>query len=154
MLIEATLIYVEREDEILMLHRIKKNNDVHEGKWNALGGKLEKGESPEECAHREMFEESGLTAEKLDFVGHIAFPNFTPDKDWSVFVFICSKFHGELVESDEGELHWIKRSKVLDLKLWEGDRIFIPKVLEKELFMAKFVYEQGELQNYQIKNIK
>ena len=154
MLIEATLIYVERGDDILMLHRVKKDNDIHKGKWNALGGKLEKGESPEECAHREMFEESGLTAEELNFVGHISFPNFTPDKDWSVFVFTCSKFHGELVESDEGELYWIKKDEILNLNLWEGDRIFIPKVLQKESFMAKFSYDNGQLQNYQIKPIK
>ena len=151
--IQATLIYVERDNKILMLHRVKKENDIHEGKWNGLGGKMELGESPEECAKREMYEESGLRAIELDFAGHIFFPDFAKGNDWSVFIFHCCKFKGDLSESDEGDLHWIDKEKILDLNLWEGDRLFIPKVLSGEHFLAKFVYEDGKVTFYNIKDI-
>ena len=61
----ATLCYVKKDQHTLMLHRVKKENDVHEGKWNGLGGKVHDGETPEECAVREVYEESGLTARAL-----------------------------------------------------------------------------------------
>lgn len=145
-----TLCYVEKNEKVLMLHRVKKQKDIHEGKWNGLGGKLEAEESPKECAIREVKEESGLSATKLNFSGHIVFTKFDGENDWHVFVYHITDFEGELIECNEGNLKWIDKDKVLDLNLWEGDKLFIPLVLKDEKFMGKFCYENNKLVNYTI----
>ena len=70
-----------------MVHRVKKANDMHHGKWNGLGGKLEAGETPEECARREIFEESGLIAGRLELKGFLTFPGFANNEDWYTYCF-------------------------------------------------------------------
>lgn len=139
----ATLCYLMDGKKTLMLHRIKKKNDVHEGKWNGLGGKFEAGETPEECAIREVKEESGLLMKNPRLHGFITFPMFDGKKDWYVFLFTAKEFEGELIDSHEGELEWIPNDKLLELNLWEGDRIFIPWLFQEKFFSAKFVYENG-----------
>ncbi|HUF38345.1 MAG TPA: 8-oxo-dGTP diphosphatase [Anaerolineales bacterium] len=147
----ATLCYIKRGDRTLMLHRNKKENDVHKGKWNGLGGKFLPGETPEDCAAREVFEESGLRAERLDLCGVITFPLFSHDSDWYVFVFIVTAFGGELAESPEGELAWIPDRDLLDLNLWEGDRIFLPWLARPEFFSARFIYEKGQFVSHSVR---
>lgn len=136
----ATLCYVRRPGRTLMLHRIKKAGDIHAGKWNGLGGKFEPGESPEECAVREIREESGLEARNLELRGFLTFPGFQGDDDWYAFVFVCREVEGELIDSPEGDLHWIADADLLALPLWEGDRIFIPWLDRPGIFSARFVY--------------
>ena len=92
----ATLVYLKRNLQTLMLHRVKKANDYHEGKYNGLGGKLEPGESPEECAIRETREESGLELVDPILKGFITFPNFDGVDDWYVFLFVCTQFTGKM----------------------------------------------------------
>ncbi len=84
-----------------MLHRTKKANDVHEGKWNGLGGKFEVGESPEECMLRELEEESGLKAMKWTMKGILTAPQFSHGKDWYIFIFVVEEFTGELIDCAE-----------------------------------------------------
>ena len=127
-----------------MLHRIKKKNDFHEGKWNGLGGKFEQGETPEECVIREVKEESGLLLVNPKLHGFITFPMFDGKKDWYVFMFTSDKFSGELIDSKEGKLEWIPDEKLLDLNLWDGDRIFLPWLEDDKFFSAKFEYENGK----------
>ncbi len=115
----ATLCYLRQNGKTLMVHRIKKPNDIHEGKWNGLGGKFEPGETPEECARREIFEESGLRVKKLVLKGLLTFPLFARDEDWYAFVFVATDFEGSLIESPEGTLQWIDDAKLLDLNLWD-----------------------------------
>ncbi len=98
----ATLCYLRQNGKTLMVHRIKKPNDIHEGKWNGLGGKFEPGETPEECARREIFEESGLRVKQLALKGLLTFPLFARDEDWYAFVFVATDFEGSLIESPEG----------------------------------------------------
>ncbi len=148
--IPATLCYIEKDNKILMLHRVKKENDMHEGKYNGLGGKMEKGESPKECAIREIKEESGLNVEEINYVGTIAFPNFDGKNDWLAFLYHVTDVSGKLIDSPEGNLRWVDKDKIMDLNLWEGDRVFIPWVLEEKKFMAKFIYENKEFKNYQV----
>lgn len=146
----ATLCYVVENDKTLMLHRIKKKNDVHEGKWNGLGGKFEHGETPEECVIREIKEESGLLIKNPKLHGFITFPMFDGKKDWYVFLFTAREFEGELIDSIEGKLEWIPNEKLLELNLWEGDRIFIPWLLNDKFFSAKFIYENGKFIDYKV----
>lgn len=147
----ATLCYIIDNDKTLMLHRTKKKNDVHEGKWNGLGGKFEHGESPEECVIREVKEESGLLIKNPKLHGFITFPMFDGKKDWYVFLFTAHEFEGSLIDSHEGRLEWISNNKLLDLNLWEGDKIFIPWLLQDKFFSAKFIYENGTLKSYDVK---
>lgn len=149
--VEATLCYLERDGRILMLHRDTRPDDLHYGKSNGLGGKLEAGESPLDCARREILEESGLVATRLRFAGHITFPRFDGSRDWSVFLFHAPDPAGEVgPHPAEGHLEWVPRERVLDLNLWEGDRHFLPWLLEGRRFLARFDYENGHYQGHEV----
>ncbi len=167
--IEATLCYVEQGDSVLMIRRGKQPGDLHAGKYNGLGGKLEPGESPLDCARRELLEESGLRADRLSFAGHIVFPRFDGSNDWSVFLFRAADCDGALLEdSREGVLEWIPRDRLLDscyipgvppedarrgIPLWEGDRHFLPWVLSGRRFLARFDYESGRYVDHAVEFI-
>ena len=146
----ATLCYIRQNGKTLMIHRIKRENDMHAGRWNGLGGKFEPGETPEECALREIYEESGLRAKNPALKGFLTFPGFTNDEDWYAFVFVVNEFDGELVDSNEGVLRWIDDSELLDLNLWEGDRFFIPWLDRSDFFSAKFVYDDGRYVKHEV----
>ncbi len=146
----ATLCYVMHENKTLMIHRIKKQNDFHEGKWNGLGGKFELGESPEDCVIREIKEEAGLTLINPVMKGFITFPLFDGKDDWYVFLFTADKFTGELIDSPEGKLAWIDNDKLLDLNLWDGDKIFINWLFQEKYFSAKFNYKDGKFLDYTV----
>ncbi|MFX0092674.1 MAG: NUDIX domain-containing protein [Candidatus Hodarchaeota archaeon] len=146
----ATLCYIENDGKILMIHRVKKQNDVHEGKWNGLGGKFEAWETPEECAIREVKEESGFLMKNPTLKGLLTFPEFSKGEDWYVFVFKCTEIEGELIEPVEGNLEWIANEKLLELNLWEGDRYFIPWLERTGFFSAKFVYKDGKLLEHSV----
>lgn len=143
-MILATLCYIKRDGCTLMVHRNKKVNDIHEGKWNGLGGKFEPGETPEECVVREVLEESGLSIQNPKLCGLLMFPEFKGN-DWYVFVFTAKDFTGELIDSPEGKLEWIPDDKILDLNLWESDPIFMPWIQEGRFFSARFEYEGDKM---------
>lgn len=144
----ATLCYVQRPGQTLMLHRVKRANDYHQGKWNGLGGKVEAGESPEECVQREVREESGLVCRDPLLRGQITFPNFDGEADWYVWLFVAPHWVGRLRDSPEGNLAWIDNERLLDLNLWPGDRLFLPWLFEERFFSAKFLYEDGGFVGY------
>jgi 8-oxo-dGTP diphosphatase len=146
----ATLCYVQDDGKTLMMHRVKKENDMHEGKWNGLGGKIEEGETPEKCVIREVKEESGLEIYGPQLEGFLTFPAFDGNDEWRVFVYTADDFQGELIESREGRLEWIEDENLLDLNLWEGDRHFLPWLERDGIFSARFVYEGEELQDYDV----
>jgi 8-oxo-dGTP diphosphatase len=145
----ATLCYLKRGGKTLMVHRIKKAGDMHLGKWNGLGGKLEPGETPEDCARREIQEESGLTVSNPVLKGLLTFPAFANDEDWYAFVFVVREFEGELIDSPEGVLRWVEDGKLFNLNLWEGDKIFLPWLDRPGFFSGKFVYKDGKLIDHQ-----
>ena len=146
----ATLCYLKKEGKTLMIHRVKRENDMHKGKWNGLGGKIEPGETPEECVIREVEEECGLTIKNPRLKGVLTFPSFDGIEDWYVFVFTATEFEGDLHDSPEGVLKWIDDSGVQDLNMWEGDRTFMKWLNRKGFFSARFVYERGKLTTYSV----
>jgi len=148
----ATLCYVtdKTSKKTLMLHRIKKKNDYHEGKWNGLGGKFEQGESPEDCVIREVKEESGLDIIKPNLKGFITFPLFDGVDDWYVFLFTADNFSGKIIDSNEGKLEWIPNNELFSLNLWDGDKIFIKWLLQDKFFSAKFIYENGSYKEHEV----
>jgi 8-oxo-dGTP diphosphatase len=148
-MILATLCYIKHHGKTLMVYRNKKPNDIHEGKWNGLGGKFEPGETPEECVIRELREESGLTIQKPKLCGLLMFPNFMGN-DWYVFVFTAIDFTGELIDSPEGRLEWIPDEEVSNLNLWQSDHIFMPWLEDGKFFSAKFEYEGDVMKSYDV----
>ena len=149
-MILATLCYIKRNGKTLMVHRNKKPNDIHEGKWNGLGGKFEAGETPEECVRREVQEEAGLVIQNPYLHGLLVFTNFKGN-DWYVFVYTANEFDGELLESSpEGTLAWIEDDQLTELNLWESDHIFFPWIAAGKFFSAKFEYEGDKLQSYHV----
>lgn len=150
-MIIASLIYLRKDGKTLMLHRNKKDSDYHLGKYNGIGGKLEKGESPEACAIREIQEETGLIASALKYRGHLTFPDFDGETDWLCFIYECFDFQGELMDCNEGSLHWIEDSQLYDLNLWEGDPYFLKVIYEtKKCFYGVFTYHQKKLVHYDL----
>lgn len=141
----TTLCYISREDEYLMLHRVKKKNDLHHDKWIGFGGKLEENESPEEGILREVKEETGLTLTDLQYRGIVTFVNDLYEGEY-MHLFTAEQYDGELTDCDEGEISWIKKTELAALPQWEGDRIFM-KLLEDgaPFFSLKLCYEGERL---------
>jgi len=140
----ATLCYLFNGNKVLMINRNKRENDMHLGKWNGLGGKFNPGETPEECVVREVYEESGLLIKNPELKGFLTFPAFDDEEDWYVFVFTAKEFSGQLRESDEGELEWIEWEKIFNLPLWEGDKYFLEWLNQDRFFSAKFIYKNSK----------
>lgn len=139
----TTLCYISKGDKVLMLHRTKKQDDVNEGKWIGVGGHLEPGESKEMCVKREVWEETGLTLNSLKYRGVI---DFFPDRYESerMFLYTSDDFDGEMHECDEGDLKWVEKDQVMDLNLWEGDRIFLKYLVDDEPFFYLKLKYQGD----------
>lgn len=149
----ATLCYIRQNNRTLMLHRIKKENDMHEGKWNGLGGKFEEWETPEECAIREIEEESGLKVKNPKLKAFLTFPAFDTIETWYVWLFVIDEFEGELIDSPEWVLEWIDDDKLLDLNLWEWDKVFLKCLDQDGLFSGKFIYEDYKLVDYAFERV-
>lgn len=141
----TTLGYIETRESYLMLHRVKKEQDVNEGKWIGIGGKFEYGESPEECMIREVKEETGLAVTSMKFRGILTFICDKQDPEY-ICLYTIDGFSGQLKECDEGELLWVPKDEIFGLNLWEGDRIFFD-LLQKDVpfFSLKLCYEGDQL---------
>jgi 8-oxo-dGTP diphosphatase len=149
-MILATLCYLKRDGKTLMVHRNKKPNDIHEGKWNGLGGKFEAGETPEECIKREVQEEAGYIIQNPRLHGLLLFTNFKGN-DWYVFVFTAVEFTGELsASSPEGRLDWVDDDRLPSLNLWESDHIFFPWIESGTFFSAKFEYDGDKMLGHEV----
>ncbi len=137
----STLCYLEKEGQYLMLLRNKKEHDVNEGKWIGVGGKLEGAESPEECVCREVREETGLELRSYKLRGILTFSSVGWE-DELIFIYTADSFDGRMKDCDEGELKWIDKDKIMELRLWEGDRIFLDLLMKgSPLFSMKLSYE-------------
>lgn len=141
----TTLCYIERDHQYLMLHRVKKENDMNRDKWIGVGGHLEEGETPEECVVREVLEETGLTLLNYKHRGLLTFVS----NEWGteyIFLFTADKFEGNLKECDEGQLEWVDKDRIGELQLWEGDKVFLKLLAErKDYFSLKLCYEGDTL---------
>lgn len=140
---ETTLCYIEKDNAYLMLHRTKKKPDGSYEKWLGVGGKLEKGETPEECVLRETFEETGYTLTDYKYRAKIYFYSDTWE-DEIMYLYTATGFTGQQKECDEGELVWINKSKVCDLKIWEGDKLFLKRLAEDADYFELELHYQGD----------
>ena len=145
-MLETTLAYLHRGGCTLLLHRVKKENDVNQGKWIGVGGKLEPGETPEACMCREVQEETGLTPTEYTACGVVDFAS----EDWTerMYLYSVSAFTGAEHPCEEGELAWIPDSRVLEMPTWAGDRVFLKLMARGEpYFRLKLEYEGENLRH-------
>ena len=144
-MLNTTLCYIEQGTKYLLLHRVKKKNDLNEGKWIGVGGKFEPGESPDECLLREVREETGLTLTRWRCRGIVTFCSDCAETEY-MHLFAADGFTGVLRDCSEGELAWIERADFAALPQWEGDRIFLA-LLEANapFFLLKLRYEGDTL---------
>ena len=143
MAINSTLCYLERGDEYLMLHRVKKKNDVNHDKWIGVGGKFEEGESPEECVLRECREETGLTLKEWRYRGLVTFVSDQAPTEY-MHLFTAAGWTGTPSVCDEGELAGIAKKKLRSLPMWEGDKLFLDLLDRNEPFFSLKLRYEGE----------
>jgi 8-oxo-dGTP diphosphatase len=141
--INSSLCYLIRGDEVLMMHRTRKKNDINHDKWVAVGGRFEPGETPEECALREVKEETGLTMTDPQYRGIVTFINDQYETE-RMHLFTSETFEGEMTDCDEGELTWVRIAEMDSLPQWEGDRIFHRLLKEKIPFFELELVYSGE----------
>ena len=140
---ETTLCYVQKDNNYLMLHRIKKEEDVNEGKWIGIGGRIEVGETPEQCLLREAKEETGLILTAYQYRGIVHFRS-EDYEDENMHLFTADAFEGELTECNEGVLKWIDRDKLYDLPMWEGDKLFLGLIRSNANFFDLVLQYKGD----------
>ena len=161
---ETTLVHLVKDGCVLMMHRISKEHDINHGKWIGVGGKFEKGETPEECMRREVREETGLQIDSYRYCGIVTFVSDDDETEY-MHLFTVTGFHDQsgvfvhggesapgakkigLKRCAEGVLEWLPKEKLTQIPHWAGDRIFLPLILDAEIpfFSMKLVYRKGEL---------
>ena len=142
-LLQTTLCYLEQNGCYLMLHRIKKKNDVNHDKWIGVGGHFEADESPEECVLREVKEETGYMLTSYRFRGIVTFVSGNGVTEY-MHLFTADEFEGKSIACDEGELEWVDIDKIESLHIWEGDKIFFRLLREnRPFFSLKLSYDEN-----------
>lgn len=139
----TTLCYIEKDGKYLMMHRIKKKNDINQEKWIGIGGHFEPNESPEECLLREAKEETGLTLTSYRFRGLVTFLSDRWETEY-MCLYTADGYEGELTDCNEGELVWVDKEEVMNLNLWEGDKIFFRLLNENAPFFSLKLRYVGE----------
>ena len=143
-LLQTTLCYLEQNGCYLMLHRIKKKNDVNHDKWIGVGGKLDPGETAEACALREVWEEIGLTMQSPAYRGIVDF-TCEPWPAERMHLYTCTDFSGVMTDCDEGCLEWVDKAAVQDLPIWQGDKIFFKLLAEDAPFFHLELTYDGDV---------
>jgi len=155
----ATLGYVLSPDrsQVLMIHRNARADDQHLGKYNGLGGKMERGEDIVSCMRREIHEEAGIDCEQLQLRGTINWPGFGKQgEDWLGFVFLITRFSGTpRKHNSEGMLEWVSVDRLLELPLWDGDKHFLHLVFDDDprVFHSVMPYRDGKLVSWQVQRL-
>ena len=142
--IDTTMIYLKKDDSYLLLFRNKKKNDINEGKWIGVGGHREPNETIDECAIREVKEETGLDVHSLECAGEVLFVD--ENLKMMMYLYEITDFSGTLIECNEGDLKWIPIKDIYNYPMWEGDKLFLPKVINHEpYFKMVLTYSRDKL---------
>ena len=143
---QTTLCYLDRDDQYLMLHRVKKENDASHDKWIGIGGKCEADESPDECMLREVKEETGLDIQRWQYRGIVTFISDIWPCEY-MHLFTATEWTGRQTDCDEGDLAWVDKKELFTLNLWEGDKIFLRLLLDESqpFFSLKLIYRGDDL---------
>ena len=147
---QTTLCYLERGDSYLMLHRVKKQNDVNKDKWIGVGGRFEDKESPIDCMQREIKEETGFDVKRYRYRGIVTFVSDVCETEY-MHLFTVTDWEGTQTVCDEGNLEWIKKEDLFRLPMWEGDKIFLQLLFDDAPFFSlKLVYQGDTLVSHQL----
>lgn len=155
----ATLGYVLSPDRrsVLLVHRTARAEDQHLGKYNGLGGKLERDEDIAAGMRRELREEACIDVTQMQLRGTISWPGFgRHGEDWLGFVFLVTAFDGTPPErNEEGSLEWIGLDQLSHLPLWDGDRHFLPLVFDADprAFHGVMPYREGKMQSWHVERL-
>lgn len=145
---ETTLCYIEKDSSYLMLHRTKKKEDGSHEKWLGVGGKIESGETPEQCIVREVQEETGFSLVSYKLRAKIYFYSDTWE-DELMYLYTADDFTGNQIECSEGHLEWVKKQEVCDLNIWEGDKLFLERLASDDgYFELELRYKGHQLEDY------
>lgn len=147
---ETVLCYIFKDDEVLMLKKNEVEGDMNSSKWLGVGGHIEENESPDDAILRETKEETGLTLTSYDLLGTIKF-YMNGKYTEKIYVYAGYEVKGEMISCDEGFLQFFKKDEILNLSLWEGDKIFLRPLLENKKFKCSLYYNDEKLINYKIK---
>ncbi len=145
----ASLAFILSEDKksVLLVHRNKRDDDQHLGKYNGLGGKMKAGEDILACITREVREEAGIICDNVELRGTVSWPGFGKNgEDWFGFIFLVHKYKGiPVLHNEEGDLHWKAIAELETLPMWEGDKYFLPLVFDKNPspFHGSMPYKNG-----------
>ena len=143
-LTETVLCYLKRDNCYLLLFRNKKKNDYNEGKWIGVGGHIKEGEGKDQAAIREVKEETGLDVHSLECAGEVLFVN--DDYEETMYVYEITDFSGQEIACDEGDLRWIPIKDIYDYPMWEGDKEFLPFLLNHApYFKMELIYKNKDL---------
>lgn len=139
----TTLCYIEDNANYLMMHRVKKKQDVNKDKWVGVGGHFEESEAPEDCLLREVKEETGLTLTSWRLRGIVTFLSDQWENEY-MFLYTADEYHGQLIQCEEGILEWIPKNQVYSLPIWEGDKLFFKLLEENHPFFSLKLSYQGD----------
>jgi len=134
----STLCIVHKNDEILLG---KKKRGLGNNRWNGFGGKVKIGENVEKAARRELEEESGIIAKKVEKFGKIVFNYKHTDEIWEVNIFKTSDFTGEIMETEEMKPQWFDIKNIPYDSMWPDDKFWLPLFLEGKKFRGKFLFD-------------
>lgn len=144
-MLNTTLCYIEKDNKYLMLHRVKKENDLNKDKWVGIGGKFEENETPDECMLREAYEETGLTLTEYRLRGVITFLSNEYEGEY-MYLYTATGYEGDIKECNEGNLEWVPINEVTSLPIWEGDKLFFEELIrDRGFFTMKLRYEGNQL---------
>lgn len=151
-MINTTLCYVEHDGKYLMMHRVKKKNDLNHDKWIGIGGKFENDETPDECMLREAKEETGLTLTAFRLRGIVTFLSDEYEGEY-MYLYTADGFSGDMISCDEGDLEWVPKEDVMSLPIWEGDKLFFEELIkDRGFFTMKLRYEGDSLVESYVKH--
>ena len=142
-MLNTTLCYIEKDNKYLMLHRVKKVNDLNHDKWVGIGGKFLENETPDECLLREVKEETGLTLTDYRLRGVVTFLSDKWEGEY-MYLFTATDYTGEMIECDEGNLEWVDIDKVSELPIWEGDKLFFEELRRDRGFFTMMLKYEGD----------
>jgi len=131
---KTVLIYIEKNNQYLMLYRNKKVHDFNKDKYVGIGGHINDNETKEEALVREVYEETGLTLLSYEYRGIIHF--IDTDYEEIMYLYTSKEYEGKIIECNEGTLSFISKNSLYGLSLWEGDRFFLNKLINNEPFFT------------------